>query len=232
MIDTFDKVQLPSVERILTFSLVMIITSIVAYHYVDRSVAEWTYYNSRTSPLHFLWQYATYIQPIYYIISPWLTFYIMFSFVQRKPLAQWHKIVLIMLFSMSITILCNEQLRVIFGRLWPSTWFHGNLSWISDRAYGFTWFKMQHEFKSFPSGHTSLMFGLMMPLYWLVPSFKMRLFALGNCFLVAVGLILMCYHFVSDVIAAALVGTVTAYLILYGLKCCNELRNDHDEVRK
>lgn len=216
--------HLPKIESVIIYTISMIILAILSYYYIDIPVANLSYYYTRISSVHLVWLYATYLQPLYFILSPWFIFYLIVRVILKKPILAWHKIALIMVFSMCLTFLINEQIRYIFGRYWPATWFHGNLSLINNNAYGFTWFKMQKEYQAFPSGHTALIFGAMMPLMWLTSDKKIKWFALFNGLAVGIGLILMCFHFVSDVLIGALVGVVVAYFILYSLKIYNNLR--------
>lgn len=219
--------NLPSLKKVLLAASIIIFLAIFSYYYIDRAVAEWTYVNTSKHRLHFIWLYATYLMPLYFVLSPWLVFYIIYRAVKNKPILWWHKVVIIMIFSMGVGLFFNEQLRYIFGRYWPATWFNGNLSWIEHKAYGFTWFKSKHDFKSFPSGHTALIFSFMMVLWWSLSNVSfnnirkktyLKFFAIFNSFAVAIGLILMCYHFVSDVLIGGLVGSLNAYFILYGIK--------------
>lgn len=213
--------HLPKIQSIVIYILAMILFSVISYNYLDIPVAKWGYYNTRTSEWHPLWLYGTYLQPLYFILSPWFVFYLIARVMLKKPILTWHKVVIIMIFSMSVTFYINEQIRYVFGRYWPSTWLHGNLSLIHHNAYGFTWFKAAKEFQSFPSGHTALIFGFITPVLWLGHNKKIKIFALANGLAVAIGLILMCFHFLSDIIVGALVGSVVAYFILYSLNIYN-----------
>ncbi|MBP9721736.1 MAG: phosphatase PAP2 family protein [Gammaproteobacteria bacterium] len=222
------KISLPNFHKFLIYSFLTIGLAVLSYYFLDRPVAQWTYNNTKFHDWHLIWQYATYLQPMYAYLAPWYVFYFVIQIGKGRniqSIQSWQKILLVMIISMWFTLAVNDQLRVLFGRYWPDTWFHGNLSYIQHKFYGFTWFKMNHEFKSFPSGHTSLIFGFMMALLWQVDNFKVKLFAIANCILVGIGLILMCYHFVSDVIIGALVGTICAYTVLYGLKISNGSRS-------
>lgn len=215
---------LPKRNKVIIYSLVLIILAVVSYYFIDRPVTTWTFYNTRNHPWHFIWLYATYLQPLYYNLAPWFILYLISRQALGYNIKSWHYIVVVMIMSMSLTIMLNEQLRFIFGRYWGATWFHGNLSYIENNVYGFTWFKTAHEFKSFPSGHTALTTGLMAALWLQVDNKKIRLFAISNVLAVGLGLILMCYHFVSDVLIGALVGSLSAYFIIYGLKKYNNLK--------
>jgi membrane-associated phospholipid phosphatase len=216
--------NLPRLQNMMVFIVTMIILAVISYYFLDIPIAHYGYYHTRISNKHFLWLYATYLQPLYFIISPWFVFYLIARVMLQKPILTWHKIVILMIFSMSITFFINEQLRFVFGRYWPATWLNGNLSLIEHNAYGFTWFKMQKELQAFPSGHTALIFGFMAPLLWLGHSKKIKIFALLNGLAVGLGLILMCYHFFSDVLIGALVGIAVAYFILYSLKKYNNVK--------
>lgn len=210
--------KLPRPRNIIFYSIFIILLATISFNFLDKSVADWGYYNTRTSSYHYIWQYATYLQPLYWNASSVYLVYFLVRVYFNKPIELQHKILLLMVISMAFTLIFNEQLRCIFGRYWPSTWFHGNLSWISHKAYGFTWFKLQHEYKSFPSGHTSMIFACMMVLWWLYPgNIKIKVFVVANCLAVAIGLILMCYHFLSDVLIGSLVGTLVSYFIIYSL---------------
>lgn len=212
---------LPSYKNIILYSVFAISMGMLSYFFLDRQIAEWTFYHTREHSWHLLWQYATDLEPLYFALSPWFVLFLIFKIINEHKIYEWEKVFFLMIVSMWLTLMLNEQLRFIFGRYWPATWFHNNLSYIQNSVYGFTWFKSQHEYRSFPSGHTSLMFGFMMTLWWQTDKVKIKLFAIINCLLVALGLILMCYHFMSDVIIGALVGTLSAYLILCGFQHCN-----------
>ena len=216
------EIYIPSKNKILIYSCLAISLAVLSYLFVDRPVATWTAYNSRVSDWHLLWQYPTHLEPFYYFISPWLVLYFIYELAKHGDQALVRKesrIVFLMIFAMWLSLLISEELRIIFGRHWPTTWFHGNLSYINNNVYGFKWFQSGHEFKSFPSGHTTLICAFMMALYWQVKNIKLKVFALVNCFLVAMGLILMCYHFVSDVIIGGLLGSLCAYVVLFGYQC-------------
>lgn len=121
--------------------------------------------------------------------------------------------------SLLVTFVLKNDLKWVFGRYWPITWTNGNLSWISDHAYGFHWFRgnfLQGEecTGSFPSGHTAMAFALLIP----VGLFHRKLLPLLVLAASTVGLLLVLldYHFLSDVLAGALLG-ITCPLLLQRL---------------
>ena len=116
--------------------------------------------------------------------------------------------------SILLTFVLKNDLKWIFSRNWPVTWTNNNLSWISNHAYGFHWFSGKifqgdDTTGSFPSGHTAIAFATLLPIGLL----HRRL--LPFCILLAslegLAMILCDYHFLSDVLAGALVGILCAF---------------------
>ncbi len=54
--------------------------------------------------------------------------------------------------SLIMAEVTKNQLKFVFGRTWPDTWFQNNPSFIRDGAYGFNLFHGGVEYASFPSG--------------------------------------------------------------------------------
>ena len=68
------------------------------------------------------------------------------------------------------------------------------------------------SFASFPSGHMSVTLAAMTCLWFFYPKFRWLYSLIALC--VAIGLLLMNYHFLSDVIAGSYLGFITAYFAL------------------
>jgi membrane-associated phospholipid phosphatase len=100
-------------------------------------------------------------------------------------------------------------LKFVFGRNWPET-MHDKASFIRDGLYEFRLFSGGLGFESFPSGHMAVLTAICVMLAIRIP----RLMPIVSALLVAggSGLILMNYHFVSDVLAGGLVGYTTSIL--------------------
>lgn len=107
-----------------------------------------------------------------------------------------------------IAVAIKEQAKYAFGRLWPETWVNDNPSWIGTHAYGFFPFHGGAGWASFPSGHMTVVTAPMAVLALGLPRWRW-LFALPVA-LVAIGLYGADYHFVGDMIAGTLLGTVCA----------------------
>jgi membrane-associated phospholipid phosphatase len=106
----------------------------------------------------------------------------------------------------------KDIFKVIFGRYWPATFVCNNPSLVSNHVYGFQWFKSGSAYASFPSGHTTFIFSFSISMWFLFPKLRWLWFLLA--FLVVVGQIGMYYHFLSDVIAGALLGSLVGFYII------------------
>lgn len=131
--------------------------------------------------------------------------------VYRGNLARVEQILLAMSTSLAVAVLLKDTLKFVFGRTWPETWVQNNPSLIHDHVYGFFWFQSGAGFHSFPSGHATVTFAIMSVLWLSSPNLRW-LAALG-CTLVAVGLLGMNYHFLGDILAGALLGSLCGFSV-------------------
>jgi membrane-associated phospholipid phosphatase len=133
-------------------------------------------------------------------------------FIMTVPLlrpSRGRNLLLLMGVSLLTTFVLKNDLKDLFGRDWPISWDGNKTSWIRDHAYGFHFFgggmfTGSDAAGSFPSGHAALAFAALLPLGMVFPR------VLPWCLLGAVGegilLILLNYHFLSDVLAGSLLG--------------------------
>ena len=101
--------------------------------------------------------------------------------------------------------LADDVVKIIFGRARPHVWLAGD-----DSGFGF--FRYGAKFASFPSGHTTtsvaaaLAFGAVFP--------RWRPVFLLAALLIALSRIVLDVHYLSDVIAGAVLGAAVAFPIL------------------
>ncbi|HLD17332.1 MAG TPA: phosphatase PAP2 family protein [Coxiellaceae bacterium] len=103
-------------------------------------------------------------------------------------------------------------LKFIFGR--TSLWQNGQCSWFQHiDPYTFHFFSKGPLFESFPSGHMSYVTSFFIAFWVAYPKIRwiLVLYFLG-C---AMGLVSHCYHFLSDVIAGGILGTIIASFVSY-----------------
>jgi membrane-associated phospholipid phosphatase len=106
--------------------------------------------------------------------------------------------------STALTLAAVEPLKGVFGRTWPESWAGFNPSWIRDGVYGFHWFHQGIAYQSFPSGHMAAICSFVVPLWLAYP--RLRWACVVCCLMVATGLLGGNYHFLSDILAGAVLG--------------------------
>lgn len=108
-----------------------------------------------------------------------------------------------------ITTFMKDGLKFIFGRYWPDTFMCNNPSLIEHHRHGFQWFHGGATSLSFPSGHAALMFAFATSMTLMFPRFRLLWFFMA--ILVSLCQIGLYYHYLSDVMAGALLGYAVAY---------------------
>jgi membrane-associated phospholipid phosphatase len=124
-----------------------------------------------------------------------------------RRLSQIETAVLLCDISALIAEVVKDQLKYAFGRTWPDSWGPMVTSLIHDGEYRFYFFSHAPSLGSFPSGHATFAASVLSVLWLLFPKLG-ALFGL-TMGAVAVGLVLLNLHFVSDVIAGTFVGAST-----------------------
>lgn len=111
--------------------------------------------------------------------------------------------------SLIIALCANSLLKFVFGRSLPKVLFDEQVAMI---PYGFHFFRWESVYRSFPSGHTAVMFAVSTVLWEYFPQRQWLVMLL--CPLVMIGLIGCAYQFVSDVLAGAGVGIMAGRTVL------------------
>lgn len=192
-------------QKTLSSLVICTLLVLICYHWVDQPVAFFVYQHH----IHkFTWLGSlTSIADGIFILAP---IYIVFYCVALafKKLSACYKIFWVMALNVLITSYFKNDLKFLFGRYWPLTWKNNNPSLIQNHAYGFHPFHSGALYESFPSGHTAVTFAAMMVLWYAYPRWRWC-YAIV-CGLVITGLAGMDYHFISDIIAGAFLGAITA----------------------
>ena len=116
--------------------------------------------------------------------------------------------------SLITAVATKAELKLVFGRTWPSSWMGNNPSYVRDGIYGFNFFHGGNEYASFPSGHMAMVCAVIAVLWVYFPAG--RAFYVLAILTAGAGLVVANYHFLSDVIAGSFVG-VTCGLITIAL---------------
>ena len=183
-----------------------LVAVVVSYLWVDQPVA--FLIHSEVTNKTFFVLFTRIPEPL-----PGLALVIFFAFglwaLVAKPRSTLYTALLTSSISLIVAEAAKNQLKYDFGRTWPETWINNNPSLISNGAYGFSFFHGGGGYASFPSGHTTAICAVASVLWIYYPKFRV-LYALAVA-AVAVGLIGADYHFLSDIIAGGLLGTLTGW---------------------
>lgn len=109
--------------------------------------------------------------------------------------------------AVAIALMTKDQLKYVFGRTWPETWIDGNPSWIRDGVFLFQPFHGGRGWASFPSGHCALIAAPAAVLWQAAPAGRWLWAMLVVA--VAVGLIGLNHHWLSDTLAGIGVGILS-----------------------
>jgi membrane-associated phospholipid phosphatase len=217
--------------------LITILLIVLCYCFVDRPLCEIIALKHHqlqsaagdASPLAILQRSVASPNPNWSKMMDWPPLVSSLSPLLLLPLAFMNKgrtrdLLLLMSVSIMATFILKNELKAILGRDWPISWCSTNPSWIKDHAFGFHFLKGSFlqggdAVGSFPSGHTAIAFATFLPLGLIYR----RL--LPWCVLIASAeggaLVMLNYHFPSDVLAGALLGTTCTLLTQSVLELSN-----------
>ncbi|MCE5267128.1 MAG: phosphatase PAP2 family protein [Planctomycetaceae bacterium] len=106
-----------------------------------------------------------------------------------------------------VTTLLKQFLKWSCGRYWPETWKQNNPSLIRTGDYGFHPFHSGVAFESFPSGHAAVICSALSILWLAYPRWRWCYAVVGVT--ICVAMVGTNYHFVGDVVAGAMLGSIT-----------------------
>ncbi len=176
----------------------------LAYFFADRPLAEALRPHLRGMQV-FVW--LTYIvNPLTPLASAILAAIAIRSFAGR-PMTDAESALLRLSCAILIAGVLTYELKDAFGRTWPETWVNNNPSYFGNGTYGFFPFHHGTGWASFPSGHTTAIAAFAGALWFLWP--QLRWLGALLTLAVAAGLLGADYHWLSDIIAGAIVGGST-----------------------
>ena len=181
---------------------------VVCYYIVDRPVARFIHQHQLLSPEAREWPPR---------ISDWLKNVGLVTVVLVLLWRIWHRagrmqtLFLAIAADLVVATVVKQVLKWGFGRYWPMTWKPHFPSLLGTGDYGFHPFHHGLAYESFPSGHALLICSLMTLLWIAAPRWR---WVYGSIYaFVCVALVAMNYHFVGDVIAGAVLGSITGVCV-------------------
>lgn len=180
----------------------------VAYLWLDRPISHYSYDHSLRQFRIFV--DLTRIPEIMKVVACVIFALVGLYVLIKRPVTKCLSMLLVCGISVVVASEIKDQLKFVFGRTWPETWINNNPSLTRDGAYGFNFFHGGAGYSAFPSGHTTVTCAVAAVLWICWPRYRVIWAAMVVG--VAVGLMGANYHFLSDVIAGAFVGSVTGWI--------------------
>ena len=124
--------------------------------------------------------------------------FMFFRFVRNRE--EWSNRALLVFLSISLSGVFVIITKFIFGRYRPRMFF-------DEQLYGFEFFQLKGKITSFPSGHASTIVALMLSLYFISPKHRVMYFLIA--FVVVISRVLVCHHYLTDVVVGSYVAAIT-----------------------
>lgn len=178
--------------------------------YVDQPAATWSHQHLRRSATAVTMSRLS--EPFVPLSVVILTLAGIAAMAGRRQVRNTHRSILLAALATLSASEIRTALKYVFGRTWPDTFVDGNPSWIQNHVYGFWPFHGGAGWSAFPSGHTAVITAALIVLWSRHPRF--RLVYLAGLLVEVLGLYCADYHFVSDMLAGAMVGAVSAWAVM------------------
>ena len=191
---------------------------LICYFFVDRQIV-WFAYEHNFRQYAMLYFFSDYIVNL---INFLIFFFYIYYFIKlvSKKVSYFDSRFILVANAVVIGQFIKEILKGVFGRYWAETFRNNNPSLIRDNLYGFNWFKFDNSYASFPSGHATFIFSVVVSMWILFPKYRW-LYAIV-AFLVTMAQLLQYFHFASDLIAGATLGSIVAVYVCQNYKRKNK----------
>jgi membrane-associated phospholipid phosphatase len=118
--------------------------------------------------------------------------------------------------SVLVAFVLKNDLKWFFHRDWPFLWAADHSRWYLNPADGFHFLAgrfslMDDGTGAFPSGHSAVAFAFLTPVMMIFPRSRPWCL-LAGCGLGAL-MVLLCFHYLGDVLAGALLGVTCAFAV-------------------
>lgn len=173
---------------------------------MDSSIAFWVNQHSFSKEFLLLLKKVAYFPMIVFSFSPLFVILTLFMIFIMNKVNKFCLVMLLSALSIQVSVSIKSILKFLFSR-------ENIYSLIHTGKYGFKWFQDFHSLSSFPSGHTIATVAFFTVLWITYPKYRFFYFIVFA--VVFVTLVLLGFHFISDIIAGAFVGWTVGYLTLY-----------------
>lgn len=194
--------------------LISIILIVFCYLSVDRNLTDFIYMHHWASHLSAL-RLVIEWPPVITGFCPFILLIMLLLRCRNPNPPKWQRMLLTLSVTVIFAFVLKNEFKWIFSRYWPQTWTNNNLSWISNHTYGFQWFQGKpfqgtDATGSFPSGHSTIAFASLLTIGLFYRRILWLCISLAS--LEALSMVAFNYHFMSDIIAGAALGSTCALL--------------------
>ena len=172
----------------------------VSYYYLDIPIA--SYFRAVDPRVESTFRYITSLgKSTWYLVASMLVF-VVSKYLYHKELISGKAIFVFL--AIAISGIVNNSIKYSLGRYRPRALFY-------DYLYGFSYFGFSYSVTSFPSGHANTITALMLALYFLIPEY--RWLYLTIAVLVIASRVVLCDHFLSDVVFGSYLAILTTVYV-------------------
>jgi membrane-associated phospholipid phosphatase len=196
-------------------SLLFVFLIFISIFYLDKLIVHWIefipiYERNPVSQLYLsILNKISYIPFFIFGISPLLILVSISSFFYFKSVKKIYLVIFLSAVSIEIGTSIKSIFKFLFSR--------NNVShFMKTNDDSFQWLKDIHSLSAFPSGHTLATVSFIAVLWITYPKF--RIFYLFISISIFLALMVLQFHFLSDILAGVLLGWLVGYLVVYLFK--------------
>jgi membrane-associated phospholipid phosphatase len=197
--NTRQQISFNRSKKLMLISLpVLVLFGIIGYFFLDLIIAKYcasTFNNVNTRRI--LKDISKLGLATFYLPFAAVCF-MFFRFIKKRRV--WSNRALFVFLTISFSSIIVLILKFIFGRYRPKMFFE-------EQLYGFQFFQLKGKLTSFPSGHASTIVALMLALYFISPKYRVFYFAIA--FVIIISRVLVCHHYLTDVVFGSYIAVVT-----------------------
>ena len=183
--------------RYIIFFIVTVVITALLYLFADREIA--VYFHTLDNPnIRQFFSSITHLGKSEWYLIPSI---LLFWFFYKRKNREYATMTLYLFMTNVIAGIGVWLFKIPFGRMRPEFY-------LNEGLYGFTWFAIDADYASFPSGHTITIISTVVALSLLFPRLKYILLPIGA--VVAFSRVVVTAHYLSDVIFASFLGTMVA----------------------
>jgi membrane-associated phospholipid phosphatase len=174
----------------------------MSYFFIDKPVA--FFCRTLDQRIVDIFQWITVLgQSTGYLISFFMLFLFFKFYKHRRRYANRS---LFLFVAVALSGIVADIVKIIVARYRPMMLFKENL-------YGFDFFRVGHEYNSFPSGHVTTVFSIATALSLFFPKYRASFFVYA--LVVSASRVIIDAHYVGDVIAGAYIGVTTVLFLTW-----------------